>query len=210
MASACAETRLETLRGKALVLFAERGFAQVGMRELAQHLGMAAGSLYHHFESKEQLLFELIEELYEELLSVPRAAARGSARQRLEQLLHSHIALRERRPAQFQLAEQELRCLAPAHRLHIQALRSAYEERLLQLLQEAGAGGAPARLRFGVQALVGWLNNLPPACPELTAQQRQEAIRALLLAALDGLLEAAPSEACTRALPLAWAALGTG
>ncbi|RMH81683.1 TetR/AcrR family transcriptional regulator, partial [Pseudomonas sp. AOB-7] len=63
MAGACAETRLETLRGKALALFAERGFAQVGMRELALHLGMAAGSLYHHFESKEQLLFELIEEL---------------------------------------------------------------------------------------------------------------------------------------------------
>ena len=73
MASACAETRLETLRGKALVLFAERGFAQVGMRELALHLGMAAGSLYHHFESKEQLLFELIEELYEELLGAPPA-----------------------------------------------------------------------------------------------------------------------------------------
>lgn len=207
MAGACAETRLETLRGKALALFAERGFAQVGMRELALHLGMAAGSLYHHFESKEQLLFELIEELYEELLGAPRRVARGSARERLEQLLQRHIALHERRPAQFQLAEQELRCLTPAHRRRIQGLREAYEERLAHLLLEAGAGGAPARLRFGVQALVTWLNNLPPACPDLSAQQRQDAVGALLLAALDSLLEPAPRE---RSLPLAWPALGAG
>ncbi|ERI50814.1 hypothetical protein N878_07800 [Pseudomonas sp. EGD-AK9] len=210
MAGACAETRLETLRGKALALFAERGFAQVGMRELALHLGMAAGSLYHHFESKEQLLFELIEELYEELLGAPRRVARGGARERLEQLLQRHIALHERRPAQFQLAEQELRCLTPAHRRRIQGLREAYEERLAHLLLEAGAGGAPARLRFGVQALVTWLNNLPPACPDLPAQQRLEVIGALLLAALDNLLEPAPRQASTRILPLAWPALGAG
>jgi len=42
-------------------LFATRGFQAVGLRDLASYLGLHAGSLYHHFENKQALLFELIE-----------------------------------------------------------------------------------------------------------------------------------------------------
>lgn len=54
---------------KSADLFAERGFAQVGMRELARHLGISSGSIYHHIESKQALLGELIEDLYQTLLA---------------------------------------------------------------------------------------------------------------------------------------------
>ncbi|WP_332821602.1 TetR/AcrR family transcriptional regulator, partial [Pseudomonas sp.] len=77
-------SRLEQIRGKALELFAERGFAEVGMRELALHLGIGAGSVYHHFQSKEQLLFELIEELYEDLLDAVLLTDHGAAHGRLQ------------------------------------------------------------------------------------------------------------------------------
>jgi AcrR family transcriptional regulator len=199
------ESRRETLRSAALALFAERGFAQVGMRELAQHLGMVAGSLYHHFESKEQLLFESVEELYEDLLATTGPFARGTAYERLINALSAHIALHERSPAQFRLAEQELRCLTPPHRQRIQQLRSAYEERLLQLLLEAGASAARAVLRLGVQSLIAWLNNLPSPCTVLSAAQRQEALVALVFAALDNLLGAATPRGQERG----WRALST-
>ncbi|SUD70117.1 TetR family transcriptional regulator [Pseudomonas putida] len=71
----------EERRDRAMALFAEKGFGQVSMRELAAHLGMTAGSLYHHFPSKQDLLYDLIEELYEELQATlawpPRHGARG-------------------------------------------------------------------------------------------------------------------------------------
>ena len=57
----------EERRDRAMALFAEKGFGQVSMRELAAHVGLTAGSLYHHFPSKQDLLYDLIEELYEEL-----------------------------------------------------------------------------------------------------------------------------------------------
>ncbi|WP_223521579.1 TetR/AcrR family transcriptional regulator [Pseudomonas sp. GL-B-19] len=45
----------------AMELFATRGFQAVGLRDLASYLGLHAGSLYHHIDNKQALLFELIE-----------------------------------------------------------------------------------------------------------------------------------------------------
>jgi hypothetical protein len=64
----------EERRDRAMALFAEKGFGQVSMRELAAH-GLTAGSLYHHFPSKQDLLYDLIEELYEELQATLDQAA---------------------------------------------------------------------------------------------------------------------------------------
>lgn len=55
------EYRRELL-SKAFDLFAQRGFAAITMREIAQGLGVSTGTLYHYFPSKEALFEQLIEE----------------------------------------------------------------------------------------------------------------------------------------------------
>jgi AcrR family transcriptional regulator len=44
-------------------LFAEKGYATVTMRQIAQALGVSTGTLYHYFPSKEVLFEQLLEEL---------------------------------------------------------------------------------------------------------------------------------------------------
>jgi len=189
--SGAALSRLEQIRGKALELFAERGFAEVGMRELALHLGIGAGSVYHHFESKEQLLFELIEELYEDLLDATLLTDKGAAHSRLQALLRAHIALHEHRGLHFLMAEREYRCLSPQHQGQIQQLRRRYEEKLLTRLLEAGATGPRPLLKATVQAVVAWLNNLPAWLDQsgLSPAQRQELIGGIVLGSLSGVLK---------------------
>ena len=41
-------------------LFARRGFAGVGMREVADASGLGKSSLFHHFKGKTQLYFEVL------------------------------------------------------------------------------------------------------------------------------------------------------
>ncbi len=41
--------------------FARRGFSGVGLRELAQAAGLSKSSLFHHFDGKAQLYFEVLE-----------------------------------------------------------------------------------------------------------------------------------------------------
>lgn len=50
----------------ALNLFAERSYAQTSMAQIAQAAGMAKGSVYHYFNSKEELLLQLFDQINEQ------------------------------------------------------------------------------------------------------------------------------------------------
>lgn len=198
-------SRLEQIRHKALELFAERGFARVSMRELALHVEIGCGSLYHHFESKERLLFELIEELYDDLLEAVFNTSRGNAHERLLGLLWAHVALHERRGLHFLMAEQESRCLSPSYQKQIQQMRQRYEDSVLMRLLDAGATGPTRLLRATVQALIAWLNNLPSWLQQsaLEPAERQALIERLVLGSLSGVIKQPLHVASSGIVPLA-------
>lgn len=50
-----AETLIDILRS-AEELFMEQGFDKTSMRQIAEHSGLTKGAIYHHFNSKEDLL----------------------------------------------------------------------------------------------------------------------------------------------------------
>jgi AcrR family transcriptional regulator len=54
-------------------LFAERGFAATTVREIADAAGILSGSLYHHFDSKESMVDELVHGLLDGLTDAYRA-----------------------------------------------------------------------------------------------------------------------------------------
>ena len=172
-------TRQLQARQKAVELFAIRGFGQVSMRDLAAHLGIHAGSLYHHFESKEALLFEVIEELYETLLvnAQNQLSKNRSATAKLNALLQAHIALHEQRAAYFQVAEHESRNLCTQHQERIQQLRQRYEEYFLTLLSDTGSYSP--KLKAAVQNMVSILNNIP-VWLERTPLSKAERVKLML------------------------------
>jgi AcrR family transcriptional regulator len=48
-------------------VFARKGFASATMRDIADEVGILAGSLYHHFKSKDELLFEILYNWYTDI-----------------------------------------------------------------------------------------------------------------------------------------------
>jgi AcrR family transcriptional regulator len=58
----------EVVLGAARV-FAERGYDQTSVPQLAEELGIGAGSLYHYFGGKEQLLIAICDQLMDPLLA---------------------------------------------------------------------------------------------------------------------------------------------
>ncbi len=68
----------DRLLDAATALFASHGYQAIGLRDLASHLGLRAGSLYHHIESKQGLLFELIESSLTDLLYETRQCLKGA------------------------------------------------------------------------------------------------------------------------------------
>jgi AcrR family transcriptional regulator len=51
----------------AAALFSNKGYAGTSMADLAEELGLSKAAIYHHFESKEALLRELMESTFKEL-----------------------------------------------------------------------------------------------------------------------------------------------
>jgi len=60
-------TRRDELLAIAAGLFAEKGFKNTTVRDIADAAGILSGSLYHHFDSKESIVDEILRTFQEEL-----------------------------------------------------------------------------------------------------------------------------------------------
>ena len=78
--------RSELLR-IAATLFAEKGFKNTTVRDIAESAGILSGSLYHHFDSKESMVDEILRSFQDELFGRYDAILAGDddARAKLEQ-----------------------------------------------------------------------------------------------------------------------------
>jgi len=90
-ASAPEPSRREELLAIAAGLFAERGFKNTTVRDIADAAGILSGSLYHHFDSKESMVDELLDTFQTELWKKYDAieASDASPKQKLEAIVRA-------------------------------------------------------------------------------------------------------------------------
>lgn len=184
-------SRFAERREKAVELFAKKGFMQVGMRELAACLGLSAGTPYHYYSSKQEMLFEVIEELYEQRLRlVAQVGDRPKKRQdRLNALIIAHLKLHDDMPWHSRLAERDICCLTVEQQCRIKTLRERYERSLHTVLGATSEASESAYLT--IAALVASLLNSTPAWlidSTLEKQTREELLQTLLTTAVGKLL----------------------
>src|SRR5437868_9131369 len=84
--------RRSELTREAARLFAEKGYHGTSIGDLADALGVQKGSLYHHIESKQDLLYETMREganaFHGALDAIPEEAA---ATEKIRLALRSHL-----------------------------------------------------------------------------------------------------------------------
>jgi TetR/AcrR family transcriptional regulator, cholesterol catabolism regulator len=93
IAVAATQGRREVILSHAAALFARKGVASTTVREIADEVGMLSGSLYHHFESKEAMVDEIISSYFEDLRARYKVvlAGNGDARSRLRDLVRASL-----------------------------------------------------------------------------------------------------------------------
>ena len=55
----------ERIKNTAIILFSDKGYSKVSMRDIAKKVGIKAASLYGHFRSKEEILHSLYDYFFE-------------------------------------------------------------------------------------------------------------------------------------------------
>ncbi|WP_273808447.1 MULTISPECIES: TetR/AcrR family transcriptional regulator [unclassified Pseudomonas] len=149
----------ERLRQAALELFSQDGYHGVSLRRLASVVGLLPGSLYNHFEGKQELLFELIEDYELEVLQLFKAAAcKLRARQAPQALLADYLLLVQAQQASAQVAHHEFRHLTPRQQTCIRGIRRQQVQALSAVLRCKGREQSLA-----LEGLAQLLLALPPA-----------------------------------------------
>ena len=166
MPSAPTLSRKSQIDHTATSLFRARGYAATSMRELANALGLEAGSLYSHIKSKEEILhrvcFGLANEFFENFDAATANAAVPFARQ-LRLAIEAHVRVLTRDSAASAVFLHEWRHLSEPARTEFLALRDRYEAGFRTLIARGLATGelhAPDA-SFAALTLLASLNWLP-------------------------------------------------
>ena len=143
-------TRREELTRIAARLFAERGYQGTSLADLAGELGIQKPSLYHHIESKEDLLWDVASDgsdaFHAALDTVPSDAP---ATERIRLALRAHLAVVAQQVDVATVFVREWRHLAGERRERFVAERRRYEERIRELFRE-GVEGSQLRTDLDV------------------------------------------------------------
>src|SRR5207247_8677449 len=87
-----------TIARVAKAVFAERGYQQATLEEIAQRAGMSKATIYLYFKNKDDLFLHVVEDLAETAITEPAQAAEtpGTPLEKLARMVRGKMALQER------------------------------------------------------------------------------------------------------------------
>ena len=136
--------RRDALIAIAADLFAERGYRSTTVREIAEAAGVLSGSLYHHFDSKESIIDELLSSYLDELLGTYRAIVLegGSSVVVLSRLVHAAFGSFDRHRAAITVFQNERQYLLNYPRFgYIAKSEQAVSRLWMKVIREGVAAG---------------------------------------------------------------------
>ena len=154
------DRRTAILRAAA-TLFRERGFAETGMRDIADAADLSAANLYHYFDGKHDLLAycqdRALDRMLEAIAAARRATPSNAERLRLVFTAHLRTLLDEIEGA---TAHLQIDSLPPRVRAAIVKKRDRYEHALRRLLSDGMRSGELVDMPPAIvaRAMLGALN----------------------------------------------------
>lgn len=131
-------TRKDVIITKAAKLFREKGFSATSMRDLAEHVGVEAASLYNHISSKAELLQEICFKVANNFLTHMDEvdASNKGAIAKIESILRFHIKQMIDNYEEVYVSDREWKHLTDPYLSNMQGQRRAYRQRMASIIEE--------------------------------------------------------------------------
>lgn len=131
------EEKRKKIREAAAKLFAEKGFENTTTRDIAGAAGINNASLYYYFDSKEQLLYQILEEVIrtglERITEIEQSPRPLKEKLALTLRIHTTAAVDFDK---MKMLVHDQRSLSPGHREELNQKQSEYVSRLIAILQQ--------------------------------------------------------------------------
>ena len=136
-------TKKEVIIEKASKLFREKGFGAASMRDLAEHVGVEAASLYNHIQSKSEILqaicFKVANEFIAHLDSVE--ASGHNTLKKMEMIIRFHIRMMLDQYEYVYISDHEWRHLPEPYLSNFLNQRRSYRKSLSDIMEQGIAKG---------------------------------------------------------------------
>lgn len=151
----------DVIRRSALKLFAHEGYEATSMREIAAAVGIQAGSLYNHFSSKEEILWDLTRgallDLREKIdMAMAELPADSPAAAKLSAFIDAHVRFHALNSERARIVNRQMSGLNRTHYREVVGLRRTFEEQLAGILDDGVRDGSftPVDSRLSVYAIL--------------------------------------------------------
>ncbi|MCG8471345.1 MAG: TetR/AcrR family transcriptional regulator [Desulfobacterales bacterium] len=143
MNSATISTRKTIIFREAARLFRTKGYSGSTLRELAKRAGVKGGSIYHHFNSKQEILFMIMEYTMTNLITKVSQEIEDveSPLEKLRNAIRVHVEYHTVDADETYVADAELRSLEVTNYKKIVKMRDHYEKLYKEMLEEGIAKG---------------------------------------------------------------------
>ena len=153
------ETKRGALRRGAASHFAEQGYDRASMASVAAACGVSKALIYHYYDGKEALLFDLLHEHLSSLAQAIETAGRaGTPEDRLRDTIRAILLAYEDADDAHKVQLETLDTLPPARRDPLVQLMRGMVARLGERLEAASPSGLGDRRRAVTMSVFGMLN----------------------------------------------------
>jgi AcrR family transcriptional regulator len=190
MATATLSTK-QNIRYTAEKLFRERGYAAIGMRELAKEVGIEAPSIYNHYKGKDDILREICFEIADKFFAAFEEAEKTDEKpsKKIKAVIKAHINVIAENIEASEVFFQEWMFLEEPNLSKFKKLRHEYEQLFRDVIEKGIKRGdfKKANSKLVVFTIFSALNatyDLYKSTERLTQEEIAEEISNLLLKGL--------------------------
>ncbi|HEX7240729.1 MAG TPA: TetR/AcrR family transcriptional regulator [Longimicrobiaceae bacterium] len=200
------DEKLESILRAAAGIFAEKGYHQASIRDIARTTRVSLSGLYYYFGSKEELLFLIQDHAFGTLEETLDRMLEGvtDPHRKLRLLMENHLRYFVGNMAEMKVLSHEAESLTGEFRDRVNARKRRLSERAMSILEELNPSH-PIDLRvatFSLFGMMNWLYNWYRPERDVPVERLAEDMSRLFLggylqdgsAVPAGALEAAPGE----------------
>ena len=157
------DEKLESILRTAAQIFAEKGYHQASIRDIARATGVSLSGLYYYFKSKEELLFLIQDYAFGTLVANLERLLEGVSEphRRLRILMENHLRYFIANKYEMKVLSHEAEALTGDYRRRVNAKKRRLTEIAMGILSELRPEGDldPRVATFAMFGMMNWLYN---------------------------------------------------